>query len=87
MYDKSNDTLGTDMEMRLEAQASQIYNLQAVMVGLKLEQVGSHQTLENRTCSQLDGFGQYDKERKGLRRTLTLFRIRPKFEQMVLVSK
>lgn len=75
------------MEMRLEAQASQIYNLQAVMVGLKLEQVGWHQTLENGTCSQLDGFGQYDKERKGLSRTLTLFRIRPKFEQMVLVSK
>ena len=42
VYDKDSDTLGKDMEMRLEALASQIYNLQVVMVGLKLEQVVWH---------------------------------------------
>ena len=45
--DNSNDTLGKDMEMRLEAQFSQIYNLEVVMVGLKREQVVWHKGLEN----------------------------------------
>lgn len=55
--DKGNDTLGKDMEMKLEAQSSQVYNLGMVMVGLKREQVVWHQGLKNRTCSQLSGFG------------------------------
>lgn len=49
--DKRNETLGKDMEMRLEAQSSQIYNLEVVMVELKREQVVWHKGLENRTCS------------------------------------
>lgn len=55
--DKGNDILGKDMEMRLEAQSSQIYNLEVVMVGLKREQGVWPKGLESRTCSQLAGFG------------------------------
>ena len=45
------------MEIKLEAQSSQIYNLEVVMVGLKHEQVVWHKGLESRTCRQLAGFG------------------------------
>jgi len=58
--DKGNDTSGKDMEMRLDAQSSQIYNLEVVMVGLKCKQVVWHKGLEDRTCSQLAGFGYCD---------------------------
>lgn len=55
--DKGNNILEKDMEMSLEAQSSQIYNLEVVMVGLNREQGVWHEGLENRTCSQLAGFG------------------------------
>lgn len=55
--DKGSDVLGKDMQIRSEAQASQIYNLEVVTVGLKLEQVVWHEGLETRACNQLSGFG------------------------------
>lgn len=75
--DKGNDTWGKDMEMRLDSQSSQIYNLEVVLVGLKCEQVVWHKGLEDRTCSQLAVFGYCDsqsEELKWLCRTL-MFRI------------
>lgn len=55
--DKGSEALGKATQMRSEAQASQIYNLEVVTVGLKLEQVVWHQGLESRACNQLAGFG------------------------------
>lgn len=55
--DKGSDALGKDTRMRSETQASQIYNLEVVTVGLKLEQVVWQQGLETRACNQLAGFG------------------------------